>query len=108
RLSQALDLLDAATIRGGLSAAGDTMLTSLEVLDKVDSTNAWLMAGAPAGTHACFAEHQTAGRGRRNRPWQSPFAANLYFSVSHALTPSRAPLGTLSLALGVALAQRLR
>src|SRR5699024_10335693 len=80
----------------------------LDVLGETGSTNAWLLESKTTGTHACFAEYQTAGRGRRQRPWQSPFAANLYFSVSHALTPSRAPLGTLSLALGVALAERLR
>src|SRR5699024_10686320 len=91
-----------------LSASSTAMLDELDVLSEVDSTNAWLARQQTGGTHACFAEYQTAGRGRRNRAWQSPFAANLYFSVGHGLTPSRAPLGTLSLALGVALAERLR
>src|SRR5699024_9321892 len=96
RLPAALDLLAAETIRSGLSVAGIAMLDGVDVFSEVDSTNAWLIGQNSGGTHACFAEYQTAGRGRRNRPWQSPFAANLYFSVSHALTPSRAPLGTLS------------
>lgn len=108
RLPQPLDLLAADAIRARLSAPCATMLDSLEVLSETDSTNAWLLETQTSGTHACFAEYQAAGRGRRQRPWQSPFAANLYFSVSHVLTPSRAPLGTLSLALGVALAERLQ
>lgn len=108
RLPQPLSLLDAAVIRSRLAPATAAMLDGLDVLAEVDSTNAWLFREQIAGTHACFAEYQAAGRGRRARAWYSPFAANLYFSVSHALTPSRAPLSTLSLALGVALAERLR
>lgn len=108
RLPGPLSLLNAETIRAGLSAQSAAMVDELDVLTEVGSTNAWLMRPDITGTHVCFAEYQSAGRGRRQRAWNSPFAANLYFSVSHALTPSRAPLGTLSLAIGIALAERLR
>jgi hypothetical protein len=53
-------------------------------------------------------ECQTAGRGRRGRQWQSPFAANLYFSIRFPVSGGFAALGGLSLAVGVAVAQALQ
>lgn len=52
------------------------------ILDEVDSTNAEAMRSAPAltGPTWILALRQTAGRGRRGRPWQDPrgnFAATL-------------------------------
>lgn len=112
RLRQPLALLDAGAIRSQLCADSAGMLERLDVLAEVDSTNAWLMrpesGESGAGARACFAEYQSAGRGRRQRPWASPFAANLYFSVAHAITAPRAPLGALSLAVGVVLIERLQ
>src|SRR3984957_11281070 len=53
-------------------------------LPEVDSTNTWVrrMArqGAAAGLVA-VADHQTAGRGRLDRRWESPPGANLLASV---------------------------
>lgn len=53
-------------------------------LDEVDSTNTYLREqarlGAPAGLVA-VADHQTAGRGRLDRRWESPPGANLLTSV---------------------------
>lgn len=52
--------------------------------DRADSTNgiAFKLAldGAPEGT-CVVAETQSAGKGRLQRPWVSPYAANLYLSV---------------------------
>lgn len=107
RLPHPLTLLEPGAIQSRLSAEHAAMLDGLDVLAQVESTNAWLMDNANAGTNACFAEYQSAGRGRKKRPWASPFGSNIYFSVSHAITTPRAPLGTLSLAIGVALAERL-
>ena len=53
-------------------------------------------------------ECQTAGRGRRGRQWQSPFAANLYLSIRFPVSGGFAALGGLSLAVGVAVAQALQ
>ncbi len=107
RLRAPLDLLDAPAIRAALGARAAGTLAALDVLDQVDSTNAWLLRAPEVGTRACFAEYQSAGRGRNSRAWASPFAANLYFSLSHVIESPRAPLGALSLAVGVALAERL-
>ena len=53
-------------------------------LDEVDSTNTYALdrarRGAPAGLVA-VADHQTAGRGRLDRRWESPPGANLLASV---------------------------
>jgi BirA family biotin operon repressor/biotin-[acetyl-CoA-carboxylase] ligase len=55
----------------------------LIVLDEVESTNDYLMERAPDlpdGT-IVIAERQTAGRGRRGRPWVAPKSAALLFSI---------------------------
>src|SRR5580658_9784592 len=53
-------------------------------LDEVDSTNTYVRdrarRGAPAGLVA-VADHQTAGRGRLDRRWESPPRANLLTSI---------------------------
>jgi BirA family biotin operon repressor/biotin-[acetyl-CoA-carboxylase] ligase len=53
-------------------------------LDEVDSTNTYVRdrarRGAPAGLVA-VADHQTAGRGRLDRSWESPPGANVLASV---------------------------
>ncbi|HET7313712.1 biotin--[acetyl-CoA-carboxylase] ligase [Salinisphaera sp.] len=107
RLAGALDLLDAKAIRAGLSAAGRDMLDQLIVRQSVDSTNSVLGGCRDGATRACLAEYQTAGRGRAGRAWISPFAANLYLSVGYDLVLPRAPVATISLAVGVALAEAL-
>lgn len=55
----------------------------LAVVLTIDSTNAALMRekrALPTG-FVLFAEHQSAGRGRRGRSWVSPPATNLYLSL---------------------------
>ncbi|MFL6001173.1 MAG: biotin--[acetyl-CoA-carboxylase] ligase [Nocardioides sp.] len=56
----------------------------VEVVDTVPSTNAVVAdrarAGAPHGL-VLVAEHQTAGRGRLDRAWETPARAALTFSV---------------------------
>jgi BirA family biotin operon repressor/biotin-[acetyl-CoA-carboxylase] ligase len=109
RLRHALELIDAQRIRGALSPRAANALGALDVVLDVDSTSSALLRvarEAQSGT-VLFAEHQSGGRGRRGRHWQSPFAANLYFSVLWRFERGLATLGGLSLAVGVALAQSL-
>lgn len=81
RLADPLQLLSAETISTTLSAGVRERLKGLTVLDVVDSTNTW-MQGQPGEPRVCFAEFQSAGRGRRGRGWVSPFGANLYLSLA--------------------------
>lgn len=75
--------------------------------ETIDSTNvrAKLAAeeGAPHGT-LIVADRQTAGRGRRGRCWISPAGANAYFTLllKPELSPDRAPMLTLVMAMAVA------
>ena len=95
--------LDVARLQQGLRAPH-------RVLAQTASTNAvmrgWAREGAPHGA-AVLAEHQTAGRGRLGRVWQSPPAANVLLSVlirpSAGTWPaSAAPLLCLAASVAVA------
>lgn len=98
--------LDADAIRAALLPATAHLLQSLQVFPQLDSTNRWLLQAGQCGD-ACLAEHQTAGRGRRGRQWQSPPGSNIYLSLrwcfGHPL--QHAPL--LSLVTGLAVAEAL-
>ncbi|MFM8333036.1 MAG: bifunctional biotin--[acetyl-CoA-carboxylase] ligase/biotin operon repressor BirA [Candidatus Methylumidiphilus sp.] len=110
RLARPLELLDAEVIAAQLSAEARPLLTLLDIHDQLDSTNTYLMAQATAGLASgavCLAEHQTAGRGRVGRVWQSPFAGNICLSVLWRFE-EQASVAGLSLSIGVALAHALR
>lgn len=94
-----------------LPAAAREHLRELTLLAEVDSTNRFLLESDAAdggGVWACMAEAQSAGRGRRGRPWVSPFGTNLYLSVLRAYSMAPESLQALSLAVGVAAARALQ
>lgn len=107
--SRPAERLDRQRILDGLPAEAGRRLCSLAVLDGVDSTNRFLLEGEAlgAGIHACVAEFQSAGRGRRGRRWVSPAGANLYLSVLRELDAAPRPVEGLSLVVGVAVAKAL-
>lgn len=107
RMAGAIDLLDAGAVRAQLSTLHRGMLDQLILRQSVESTNSVLAGYRDGATRACLAERQTAGRGRAGRAWVSPFASNLYLSVGHDLVLPRAPVATVSLAVGVAVAEAL-
>lgn len=110
RIRGGLDLLCEETIRGALDNAATPLLRQLEIVAAIDSTNSELMRRADTGTApglVLAAEQQSAGRGRRNRPWVSPLAGSLYFSVLWEYSDGVAALEGLSLAVGVAVARAL-
>jgi len=103
RLSVPLERLDAAALRAQLPAS-----LRLEVLHQTDSTNRVVLeADATRDPVLCFAEYQTAGRGRRGRAWRSPYGANLYLSLGWSFPNWPPQLTTLPLAIGVACARAL-
>ncbi len=110
RLSRPVSLLDGAGLRAALAPACAASLRTLTVAPELGSTNAELLAvkDLPVGQFdLCLAEFQSAGRGRRGRVWQSPFAAGLCLSLSWTFRELPAGLGALSLATGVAVRQAL-
>jgi BirA family transcriptional regulator, biotin operon repressor / biotin---[acetyl-CoA-carboxylase] ligase len=111
RLPASLELLDAGAIWDGLEPGTRERLAGVDTFLEIDSTNTWLrqraLEGAPSGS-VCVAEMQSAGRGRHNRRWISPFAASLSLSLLWRSGIGAAELGGLSLATGVAVLHGLR
>ena len=110
RIPGGIELLDAEKVSASLRPEVSGLLSSLVLLESVDSTNAEALRRAEAGAVrglVCSAEQQTAGRGRRGRHWVSPFASNLYLSVLWDFDEGAAALEGLSLAVGVAAARAL-
>lgn len=110
RLSAPVELLDRQQIMRRLEPRNAGRLRGVEVFFEIDSTNRYLMDHAARGGERpwlCFAESQSAGRGRRGRQWASPFAANLYFSLLWRFELGADVLAGLSLAAGAAIAEAL-
>jgi BirA family biotin operon repressor/biotin-[acetyl-CoA-carboxylase] ligase len=103
RVPWPLQLLDAAAIRQRLSVPVRQRLAALEVHWELDSTSSELQRRLPdvADLHVVLAETQTAGRGRRGKPWLSPPGLNLYMSVVKRFDAGFGGLSGLSLAIGV-------
>src|SRR4051812_18525737 len=103
RLAEPLSLLDAGSITTALGTAAPRF--TIEVLDRIASTNSELMqraaAGASSGT-VIAAEWQTAGRGRHGRAWHALPGAALTFSLLWRFEQGAGFLAGLSLAAGIA------
>ena len=107
RLAHPLNFIDPAKV---LAKVGDRAPISLDVLDVVDSTNSELMRhsqNAQWHGRCVAAEIQSAGRGRRGRPWVSGLGNSLTFSLLWRFNQGAAGLSGLSLAVGVALHRAL-
>ena len=81
---------------------------TVEVLPQVDSTNSELMRRVRAGQTdpvLLVAEHQTAGRGRLGRAWESEPLSALTFSLGMPLSPP--DWSGLSLAVGLSVVESL-
>jgi BirA family biotin operon repressor/biotin-[acetyl-CoA-carboxylase] ligase len=82
----------------------------LEAFDQIGSTNAEAMARARAGESGptwFVTTEQTAGRGRRHRPWVAP-RGNLASSILEVIDVTPALAATLGFAAGLALETALR
>ncbi|MDZ4263921.1 MAG: bifunctional biotin--[acetyl-CoA-carboxylase] ligase/biotin operon repressor BirA [Pseudomonadota bacterium] len=110
RLATAVELLEQHLIEAAMDEVSRSWLTAIELHPEIHSTNRHLLEqlGSLSSGHACFAERQTAGRGRRGREWVSPFARNIYLSLYWRFEMSPALLSGLGLAIGVALIRALR
>lgn len=110
RLAEPVVLLAAERIREHLGAPARGRLPRIEVRTTMASTNRRLMElaaqGAPGGAVA-LAEHQSGGRGRRGRSWESPFGQNLYLSLLWRYARLPVPVSALSIVAGVAVVRAL-
>ncbi len=86
------------------------LLESLDVLPEVDSTNSLLLRSEPpsAGRFKVAAtDNQTAGRGRRDRTWESPPGSGLCLSIACTLTSQPKGLPALTLAVGMGIIEAM-
>ncbi len=108
RLQNPLQLLDKRYLETHIDPG---LPINIKVESSIASTSQFLYqalsSGAERGPTALFAEHQTQGRGRRGRVWQSPFGSNLYFSVAWPYSQGVNSLEGVSLAIGVAICRAL-
>ncbi|SEP06401.1 BirA family transcriptional regulator, biotin operon repressor / biotin-[acetyl-CoA-carboxylase] ligase [Luteibacter sp. UNC138MFCol5.1] len=109
RLPWPTELLDGQRIRAGLAPGTSAQVGMLEVHWEIDSTSSEIARRIPVLDDLAFvmAETQSAGRGRRGRPWLSPPGMNLYLSVLKRFDGGFASLSGLSLAVGVMLVRAL-
>ena len=96
-----------------LAAADPDLLTGLtvEVVEEAASTNALVIERARSGAAeglVVAAEHQTAGRGRLDRTWETPPRSGLTFSVLLRPTAPTASWPWLPLLAGYAVDKALK
>jgi BirA family biotin operon repressor/biotin-[acetyl-CoA-carboxylase] ligase len=108
QLQTALTLLNQTEIENGLRARH--LNNKVEVFSTIGSTNDYLLSNIKqlSPGQLCVAEHQSAGRGRRGKRWQSPFGSHLYCSIYWPLHRGVAEAMGLSLVVGIAVAETLK
>lgn len=111
RLPGGLELFDPEKIAAALPDNRKALAATLEIFPRTESTNneaARRILQGGAHRYCCVAEQQLAGRGRRGRPWLSPFGRNLYFSKVWEFDDGAAALSGLSLSVGLAVLRALQ
>ncbi|MGB0467272.1 MAG: bifunctional biotin--[acetyl-CoA-carboxylase] ligase/biotin operon repressor BirA [Pontibacterium sp.] len=110
RVPGGLDLLDLAQVQSALSPSVLSQLKHFELDLSIPSTNLRAVQQSRESTchgHLYVAEQQTDGRGRRGRPWVSPFGRNLYFSLVWRFENGASALEGLSLLVGLCLVKAI-
>lgn len=108
RLAEPIQLMNLDEIKSALKQP----LQHIHLHHITGSTNddlRYLLADSksPQAGLCVLAEMQTAGRGRRGKPWQSPFGSNIYLSMYWPLLQGLNAAIGMSVALGVAIAKLL-
>ena len=112
RLERVLQFLSVEGIENYLNPTGASLISKLEIHDCITSTNSYLVNKSYETINSnsgfvCFAECQTAGKGRRGREWISPFGCNIYLSILWQFQNGPASISGLSLAVGIAVIRAL-
>ena len=98
-------------IRQQLAEASLRVLDRIDCFAEIDSTNEYLLQRSTPGAgtfRVCIAARQSKGRGQRGRRWQSPQGSGIYLSVGHTFATQPEDLPSLSIVVGVAVAQALQ
>jgi len=109
RLVSPVQLLDKQLLLDSLSPKVRSLLSLVDISVQSPSTNDSAMkAQYPPGKWLLFStEHQTQGRGRRGRTWESPPCSNLAFSLGYKGHIPMSQLYMSSLIAGYAVASEL-
>lgn len=105
-----MNMLDADSIREPITAARRAQLDILEVFSEIESTNSYLQdqpSPPPGRFRVALADYQTAGRGRLDKTWQSPPSSGLCLSMAYTYRRVPDKLPSLTLALGIGVAEAL-
>lgn len=104
RLSQPLSLIDLNSLQASFPSL------PIFAYDSISSTNEYAkkLLATQSAPLAVLAEHQTQGRGRRGREWNSPYAKNLYLSFVWPVTQGMAQIDGLSLVIGLAVVRAVK
>ena len=110
QVPDSVEPLTNSRIRQLLDDAATSWIDTLEIVPVIASTNTALMTRAQDESingHVLLAELQTQGRGRRGRKWISPFGRNVMLSFGFDLSTDTTNFGSVSLAMGVAVAKAI-
>lgn len=94
---------DKRRIEAALQAHGHNI--QVHAFEQLGSTNAWL-ADSRADLAMCITDHQSSGRGRRGRQWQS-LPGNITFSITRVLPVPVHTITQLPLITGIVCAETL-
>ncbi len=110
RLAKPLEFLSREKIRALLPMTSRRLISGIEIHQTIASTNRYLLdslvRGGPSA-YVCLAESQWDGRGRRGKSWVSPYACNLYLSLSWRFSEMPVAFTALGLVVAVALTRAL-
>jgi BirA family transcriptional regulator, biotin operon repressor / biotin---[acetyl-CoA-carboxylase] ligase len=105
------ELLDSKKIIAAIAPENRGLLSGLEILLQVDSTNSYLLRQAKIINQsgwACLAEQQLKGRGRLEREWFSPLQTNIYCSLLWHFPANFSGISALSIACATIIVKALQ
>ncbi len=109
RIPEGIELLSKKIIHSYLSEKFTVTAEDIIILDSVSSTNSYIAKKmlSTKNVNICLAEMQTAGRGRHEKKWFSPYAKNIYLSIGYYTSTKLNQLSGLSLAMAIAITNAL-
>lgn len=115
KLVEPLNLLNEESIRQNIAAGLRDKFPHIQIFQNIDSTSSYVMSLLQNSqltlngnkVFVCLAEQQSAGKGRRGRPWISPYGCNLYVTIAREFNTGVSELEGLSLVIALAVVRVL-